>query len=314
MVSPEKKKGKLQRSQSTRPIIKEIISSEDTNSRDQLLALEEGNCTDELEEDDEHRAKFTLDEWEGDDWSSDSSSSSNEDNYTIAIYDQKETAIAPLRQTKDNIVSFMRSNSEEPSSSHSGPTMNSDLGQDLILFIQMSFCEYSLREWLEGRNSSIKSIMPDKAGDCDLRQTFDICLDLLNGLDYLHTEQSVIHRDIKPENILYNKNTNKWQICDFGLAKKIQTRVPVPHKQSLILLSEARSASKLSSGLGTSHYAAPEQRNSEKYSFSADIFSAGYVIFELFYPMSGLSERIRVFDSIRSEVTLLKSIFFQLYF
>ena len=166
----------------------------------------------------------------------------------------------------------------------------------------MSFCDYSLREWLEKRNTSIHSGLIDSStGQYDLEKTFDICLDLLNGLDYLHSKKSVIHRDIKPENILYNSNVGKWQICDFGLAKQINIG-PISSCNSLVRLSQVRSNSKLSSGLGTGHYSAPEQRNSNSYSFSADVFAAGYVIFELFYPMSGLSERIRVFDSIRSEV------------
>ena len=69
-------------------------------------------------------------------------------------------------------------------------------------------------------------------------------------------------------------------------------------KSSTALISTTVSRS-MSSGIGTVHYAAPEQQKSGIYSYPVDIFAAGYVIFEIFYIMSGLSERVRVFDQIR---------------
>merc|ERR1712106_791045 len=62
----------------------------------------------------------------------------------------------------------------------------------------------------------------------------------------------------------------------------------------------ASNAFHLSSGVGTAHYSAPEQINSNSYTFSVDLFALGYVLFELFAPMSGLSERVRVFGDIRA--------------
>ena len=40
------------------------------------------------------------------------------------------------------------------------------------------------------------------------------------------------------------------------------------------------------------------------YTFAVDVYAAGFVIFELYYPMVGLSERIRVFESIKKTSTL----------
>ena len=57
----------------------------------------------------------------------------------------------------------------------------------------------------------------------------------------------------------------------------------------------------LNPGIGTAHYSAPEQLHSNSYSYPVDIFAAGYVLFELFYIMSGLSERVRVFSNIRAD-------------
>ena len=56
--------------------------------------------------------------------------------------------------------------------------------------------------------------------------------------------------------------------------------------------------------MGTLHYSAPEQRSSRSYNYMVDIYACGYVLFELFYSMKNLSERIRVFESIRKDNTL----------
>ena len=70
----------------------------------------------------------------------------------------------------------------------------------------------------------------DKRNDCLLSpnpklcrsqttDAFQISNDLLTGIEFLHSK-NVIHRDIKPENLLFNGGENKWQICDFGLARQ----------------------------------------------------------------------------------------------
>ena len=60
----------------------------------------------------------------------------------------------------------------------------------------------------------------------------------------------------------------------------------------------------LSTGVGTLHYSAPEQRSSRSYNYMVDIYATGYVLFELFYSMKNLSVRIRVFEAIRKEGAL----------
>ena len=37
------------------------------------------------------------------------------------------------------------------------------------------------------------------------------------GIYYLHSKL-IVHKDIKPQNILYDSQTQKFKICDFGLS------------------------------------------------------------------------------------------------
>ena len=156
---------------------------------------------------------------------------------------------------------------------------------------------------MDKRNDCLLSPNP-KLCPSQTTDAFQITNDLLTGIEFLHS-RNVIHRDIKPENLLFNRGENKWQICDFGLARQTyQTQGPNPTENldsnSVVSLPILTKHEKLSSGIGTLHYAAPEQRTLDNYGFPADLYAAGYVIFEVFYPMANLSERVRVFDRIRT--------------
>lgn len=79
---------------------------------------------------------------------------------------------------------------------------------------------------------------------------------------------------------------------DFGLARRelalcdlIKTPSPVEEK--------------LTSGLGTYLYAAPEQLETSVYSISADIYSVGVVIYELYHDFKTGSERIATLMELR---------------
>lgn len=97
------------------------------------------------------------------------------------------------------------------------------------------------------------------------------CMDIATGLEFLKNH-NIIHRDLKSDNIFVNydshKEINRLIIGDFDTAKRVsQTAGDLP--KTII---------------GTPGYMAPEVINAQNggsYSFKADVWSFGMVLFEL---------------------------------
>ena len=83
----------------------------------------------------------------------------------------------------------------------------------------------------------------------------------LRGLAALH-EMSIVHRDIKPENLVLSE-AGEVVVTDFGLAKRLATGE---------LCSEV---------VGTAGYMSPEVLRREAYSYAADVWSLGVVLYVL---------------------------------
>ncbi|OQR88440.1 kinase [Thraustotheca clavata] len=90
-------------------------------------------------------------------------------------------------------------------------------------------------------------------------QKIHCCLDIVNGLLYLHSHQ-IIHRDLKSRNVLMTKDA-RGKLIDFGVSR------------------EAIEAT-MTQGIGTYRWTAPEVLRGKRYTVAADMYSFGIVLSE----------------------------------
>ncbi|XP_058878718.1 interferon-induced, double-stranded RNA-activated protein kinase-like isoform X2 [Acipenser ruthenus] len=135
-----------------------------------------------------------------------------------------------------------------------------------VIFIQMELCESSLAHCL--------------ALDLEHRKKLQIVLEIASAVAYMH-QNYYMHRDLKPENILISQAV-KIQLIDFGLVKNL-------------------SEENLTPDVGTVEYMAPEQKGNV-YTHKVDIFAMGLIMFEIFYPMTTVAEKVDVFSDLKGGV------------
>ncbi|XP_019636110.1 PREDICTED: uncharacterized protein LOC109478781 isoform X1 [Branchiostoma belcheri] len=137
----------------------------------------------------------------------------------------------------------------------------------LRLGVLMEYCPYTLYSWLHDHKERTPAWWPDdeakkKTGFSTVR---DLALQLCLGLKAMH-EKRYMHRDLKLENVLVTEE-GVVKIADMGLAKHLEE---VTGTQA-----------------GTLLYAAPEVfHGREHYDISADIYSLGFCLLEMWYGMS----------------------------
>lgn len=102
----------------------------------------------------------------------------------------------------------------------------------------------------------------EKKGRLTEIQARPIFLQILRGLDYIHS-QGVLHRDIKLDNILLDNN-NTIKICDFGISRMI-----IPDHR-------------MTEQSGTPAFMAPEIIAGQGYEgYASDLWSLGVVLYSL---------------------------------
>ena len=83
------------------------------------------------------------------------------------------------------------------------------------------------------------------------------------ALDHAH-KQNIVHRDIKPANIMYDPETKKVKLTDFGIARITDS-----------------SKTKTGMVLGTPSYMSPEQLSGKKVDGRSDLFSLGVTFYQM---------------------------------
>ncbi|XP_069717408.1 serine/threonine-protein kinase 36 isoform X2 [Phaenicophaeus curvirostris] len=94
-------------------------------------------------------------------------------------------------------------------------------------------------------------------------QVQTIAAQLVSALYYLHSHR-ILHRDMKPQNILLDKD-GVVKLCDFGFARAMSIHTMV-----------------LTSIKGTPLYMSPELVEERPYDHTADLWSVGCILYELF--------------------------------
>lgn len=94
---------------------------------------------------------------------------------------------------------------------------------------------------------------------------FNFAINLLNCLDYLHSEFKLVHSDISPTNIMYSEEFQTWKLNDFGQTMTLEA------------------SSKKSRIAGTVGYISPESFESGIFNEASDIFALGTVFLNFFY-------------------------------
>jgi len=122
-----------------------------------------------------------------------------------------------------------------------------------ICFVMKYFEKGDLRRYLRMRKEHNKK--------ATFERVVKFSLQMAEAVKYLHANR-IMHRDLKPENILMSNDYNSVHIGDFGFKRQMEH-------------------SSANTVLGSLGFLAPEVAGQQKYSWKADIYSLGCVMYEI---------------------------------
>eukprot|EP00211_Chloroparvula_japonica_P016886 CAMPEP_0119136484 /NCGR_PEP_ID=MMETSP1310-20130426/21507_1 /TAXON_ID=464262 /ORGANISM="Genus nov. species nov., Strain RCC2339" /LENGTH=284 /DNA_ID=CAMNT_0007127473 /DNA_START=36 /DNA_END=887 /DNA_ORIENTATION=+ len=120
---------------------------------------------------------------------------------------------------------------------------------------------YIVTEFVEGGN--LWSRLKDRTKPMPWSTRIKYSLDVCQAIFYLH-KRGFVHRDLKSKNLLFDMQSNRLKLCDFGFAR-----------------TSGRGDDKYMTKTGTGLWMAPEVVLDMPYSEKADIFSFGIIILEV---------------------------------
>jgi serine/threonine protein kinase len=126
---------------------------------------------------------------------------------------------------------------------------------------------FLVMEYVEGRSISEQL---KEAGPLDVATAKRVLGEVASALDTAH-RKGIIHRDIKPANILWDDETGRALVTDFGIAAVLER-------------GDERDATRITHtgmAVGTPAYMSPEQLLAEPVTEKTDIYSLGLLGYEL---------------------------------
>src|SRR5574341_350723 len=148
---------------------------------------------------------------------------------------------------------------------------------------------YLALEWAEGE--SLAGYL-HRTGPLPLALVGDVVRQLADALAAAH-QAGIIHRDLKPENIIYNPESRRARLLDFGIARDAE----LPPEERL---------TRTGFFVGTLQYVAPEALSGELVDSRADTYSLATIAYYMLagrHPFSGRSPR-ELFQQLLREAPL----------
>lgn len=177
----------------------------------------------------------------------------------LAIREPDETRVAiklllpPLANNRYHLGLFLKEIGVLSSIRHPGIVRVLDAG------VQEDIC-FFVMDYIEGRN--LVSVIEEDQPVSEMA-ALTIIRDAAVILRDVYRKHRIIHRDIKPENIMITPH-GSVHVLDFGLSRG---------------LTEAQGRN--AAGIGTAHFAAPEQQLGQSIDFRADIYALGATLYQL---------------------------------
>lgn len=142
---------------------------------------------------------------------------------------------------------------------------------------------YLVMQYVEGRTCD-DALAAD--GSFDLETGLSIVEQVARALAAAHA-QGVVHRDLRPENVMWNAQTGRAVLTDFGIAGILETGSEV-----------VTQITRVGQTLGKVEFSSPEQLRQEKVTEATDVYSLGLLTYWLLAaegPYEGTSnaEKIR---------------------